>query len=163
MPRKVVRIFAKESQIAFRGVGSTTFRRRSIERGLEPDYCFYIHNVKKILGKREIDLKVDLPPDLAIEVEVSRRLLDRVGIYEAVGVPELWRFDGKRLRIFVLGADGHYVEQDDSVALPGFPATHVGRFIEKIWEQDEAAWEKWVRKEMRPFIPRARKRQRKSK
>jgi len=90
----------------YKSGGSTTFRRRDLEAGIEPDRCFYIQNQPALRGKRTLDLSIDPPPDLAIEVEISERLLDRVGIYERLGVPELWRNDGKRSRVMLLGRGG---------------------------------------------------------
>ena len=94
-----IRTLAQEVKLPIKGAGSTTFRRQDLERGLEPDRCFYIRDEARIRGIRQLDLRRDPPPDLAIEVEISHRLLNRVGIYAALGVAELWRYDGKRLQI----------------------------------------------------------------
>ena len=101
---QLVRIIAEELDIAIKGGGSTTFRREDVDRGLEADKCFYIRHERRVRGKKKIDLSVDPPPDLCIEVEISRRLLGRVSIYAELGVPELWRDDGKELRIGELSA-----------------------------------------------------------
>src|SRR6266851_39103 len=83
----------EELQLSVLGGGSTTFRRRRRRRGLEPDECFWIANEPRMRGKRRVDLRVDPPPDLAIEVDVTRSSMDRMGVYGALCVPEVWRLD----------------------------------------------------------------------
>ena len=62
---RVIETLAEETNQAIVSGGSTTFRREDLERGLEPDDCFYLTNASAILGKEEIDLRTDPPPDLA--------------------------------------------------------------------------------------------------
>jgi Uma2 family endonuclease len=83
--------------------GSTTLRRRLREKGLEADECFWIANAHRMAGRRRLNLRVDPPPDLAIEVDVTRSSLDRMSIYAALKVPEVWRLDGDILTFQVLG------------------------------------------------------------
>jgi Uma2 family endonuclease len=156
----LVRIVATELKVPHKGAGSTTFRRRRVQAGLEPDRCFYIRNVSALRGKRQIDLNVDPPPDLAIEVEVSQRLGVRVNVYQALRVPELWRYDGRSLRVFELGEAGTYVERDRSVAFPDLPLEEVHRFVQMGWDMDELEWDRtvrrWVRRNLRKAKPRRR-------
>jgi Uma2 family endonuclease len=84
-------------------------------RGIEPDQCFYIQNEAAIRGKRRIDLSVDPPPDLALEIDITFRT--HVDTYEALGVSELWRFSRKGLAIYVLKA-GKYEEAEESSVFP---------------------------------------------
>jgi Uma2 family endonuclease len=77
--------------------GSTTLRRRLLRRGIEADECFWITNAHRIAGRRRLDLRTDPPPDLAIEVDVTHSSLDRLAIYAALGVPEIWRLAGDTL------------------------------------------------------------------
>ncbi len=100
----LIKALLEELDIEFRSLGSTTFKK-SQTQGLEPDQCFYIQNEVAIRGKKRIDLSVDPPPDLAIEIDVTSRT--HPSIYEALGVPELWRFDRGKLQINVL-QDGSY-------------------------------------------------------
>ena len=85
----LVTILSEELAIPILGGGSTTFRRRDAAGGLEPDQCFYIRNVDRVRGREEIDLGRDPPPDLAMEVEIGRRTIDREAVYARLGVPEL--------------------------------------------------------------------------
>jgi Uma2 family endonuclease len=98
--------------------GSTTLRRRRVKRGLESDRCFWIANAPRMAGRRRLDLRTDPPPDLAIEVDVTRSSLDRMSIYAKLGVPEVWRLDGDKLTFHVLGEDGKYTEVAVSRSFP---------------------------------------------
>ena len=80
-----------------------------MDRGFESDESYYIQHAADVLGKDEIDLLIDPPPDLLVEVDISRSLLRKFGIYSVLGVPEVWRYDGERLRFYVLQGEG-YVE-----------------------------------------------------
>jgi Uma2 family endonuclease len=113
----LVEVLAEEMGIDVRNFGSTTFRREDLARGFEPDSCFYIQHEADISGKSTIDLTVDSPPDLVIEVDITSGSLAKLPIYAQVGVPEIWRYDGQRLRIYILTTEG-YVESDTSLALP---------------------------------------------
>lgn len=138
-----------ELNIPIRSGRSTTFRREDLERGLEPDECYWIQNEARVRGAGPIDLRRDPPPDLAVEVEITSRLLDRVGIYAALGVPELWRFDGEKLRVCILGADGRYADSDHSRALPRLPIGEVVRFLNMPKTMDETtlvrSFREWIR------------------
>jgi len=113
----LVEVLAEEMHIDVRNFGSTTFRRADLARGFEPNSCFYIQHEADISGKSTIDLTVDPPPDLVIEVDITRSSLDKFPIYAQLGVPEVWRYDGQRLSIYSLTAEG-YVESEVSHALP---------------------------------------------
>ena len=150
----LVRILAEELRIPLIGGGSTTFKRRDLKRGLEPDRCFYIRNAGRVRGKRELDLSIDPPPDLAIEVEISTRLLSRVSIYEALGVPELWRSDGIRLRVLHLAASGKYEPVDRSPSFPQVSLAQIVKLADMAWEMDDTAWARRVRAWIRKNIKR---------
>jgi Uma2 family endonuclease len=117
----LIKALLEELDIEFRSLGSTTFKK-SQTQGLEPDQCFYIQNEAAIRGKKRIDLSVDPPPDLAIEIDVTSRT--HPSIYEALGVPELWRFDQGKLQINVL-QDGSYALVAESPNFLGLPLCEV--------------------------------------
>jgi Uma2 family endonuclease len=87
---------------------STTLRRRHKQRGLEPDDCCWITHEPEVRGKTRINLRTDPPPDLAIEVDISRSSLNRMGIYAKLRVPEVWRYDSQGLAFCTLNANGDY-------------------------------------------------------
>jgi Uma2 family endonuclease len=101
--------------------GGMTHLRADLEKGFEPDECYYVQNWAKVAGTRDIDPTVDPPPDLAVEIEVSRTVLDRLPIYAAFRIPEVWRYDGSRLAVLLLQPDGSYRESSVSRALPALP------------------------------------------
>lgn len=113
----LVKALLEELNTEFISLGSTTFKNQVMAQGIEPDQCFYIKNEAKIRGKKRLDLTVDPPPDLALEVDITSRT--HPNIYEALKVPELWRFDKGKLQINVL-QDGHYVESQQSLNFPKF-------------------------------------------
>jgi Uma2 family endonuclease len=98
--------------------GMMTFQRDDLEKGFEPDDCWWIASQAKVSDTTEYDSQTDPPPDLAIEVEISHSLVRRIHIYAAMGVPEVWRFDGKTLRFCVLRSDGQYLDAERSVSFP---------------------------------------------
>lgn len=108
--------------------GQTTFRREELERGLEPDQCYWIEHCDSMKGKDQWSPDVDPPPDLALEIDVMSSSVDREGIYASLGVPELWRFDGRRLRSFQLKRK-RYLPIEFSRA---FPFLHVADLLPYI-------------------------------
>ncbi len=98
----LINVLAEEMAIDLRSFGSTTFRRKDLQRGFEPDACFYIPNEMRVRGEKKLDLAVDPPPDLVVEIDIISLSLDKLPIYAQIGVPEVWRYDGLRLSILVL-------------------------------------------------------------
>lgn len=145
---RMVEVFTEELNIDIESVGSTTFKREDLERGFEADECYYIQQAAAVRGKDEIDLLIDPPPDLLIEVDISRSSLSKFGIYGALGGPEVWRYDGERLRFYVLQAEGDREIQDSSV-LPPLSASQLLHFLRQRVEQSETALirgcRQWVR------------------
>ena len=122
---------AEELQIPYEPLGMTTWKKASSARGLEPDQCYYFAHEAIVREKAAIDLEVDPPPDLAIEVDITHSSLDRLSIYAALGIPELWRHDGRSLAMLGLGADGQYVAIASSLSLPNLRPSDVERFLER--------------------------------
>ncbi|MDJ1172114.1 Uma2 family endonuclease [Roseofilum sp. BLCC_M154] len=118
----LVEILLEELDIEFRNLASTTFKSQTMRQGLEADQCFYIENEAAVRGQKRIDLSVDPPPDLAIEIDLTSRT--RFNNYEALGVGELWRFNGTSLEINVL-QDGVYIQSDESPHFPGLSLTQI--------------------------------------
>jgi Uma2 family endonuclease len=98
-----VKILLDELAIDCECFGSTTFKRSEMNYGIEPDECFYIQNHQAVIGKDRLDLTVDPPPDLAIEVDVTSTT--QSDAYVRLGVRELWVYDGNELKIYVLQSD----------------------------------------------------------
>ena len=111
----LVKALLEELDIEFWSLGSTTFDKENMTEGVEPDDCFYIQNEAAVRGKKRINLETDPPPDLAIEIDITSRT--RFHNYEVLGVPELWRWNGRKLEINML-QDGKYVESNTSSIFP---------------------------------------------
>lgn len=145
----LLKAMADELGVPRKNGGSTTFRNEDLDRGLEPDQCYYLANEPAVRGKDDLDLSVDPPPDVAIEVEVSRSAIDRIGIYAALGVPEVWRTDGESLSVLLLCDDGEYEEQLESRFFAGVPIDGVASFLRKRRElaenELESEFREWVR------------------
>ena len=141
---QIVEELAVEMNVNFDSLGSTTFRRGDIDRGFEPDSCFYIQNAARVRGKKRIDLTVDPPPDLVIEIDITSPSLDKFPIFAQVGVPEVWRFDGSQLAIYEL-VGGDYQERDTSIAFPAITASEVTTFIKESETMDRPEWARKVR------------------
>lgn len=118
----LVKALLEELDIEFRSLASTTFKSEAMAAGVEADDCFYIQNEAVIRGKKRMDLTIDPPPDLAIEIDITSRT--RFNNYEALGVPELWRYDGQSLEINVLES-GKYKKSNISRNFPQFPLVDV--------------------------------------
>lgn len=142
---QLVLIFAEERDIIAQDFGSTTFRREDLERGFEPDSCFYIQNEGRVRGKKRLDLTTDPPPDLVIEVDITSPSLDKFSIYARLGVPEVWRYDGERLSIHELAEDAGYAEVQRSAVLPALTADVLTRFVRRSEILDWLAWIREVR------------------
>jgi Uma2 family endonuclease len=140
----LVEMLAVELDVSVRNLGSTTFKREDLAQGFEPDTCFYIQNAQRIHGKDEIDLAVDPPPDLVIKIDVTHPSLDKLPIYAAIGVPEIWRYDGHAVML-VIFQEGAYVERGESVAFPKLTRQVLSRFMEESKQQERTAWLRSVR------------------
>ena len=141
---QLVLAVAEELNIEAEDLGSTTFRREDLERGFEPDSCFYIQNEEQVRGKDRIDLAVDPPPDLVIEINITSPSFSKFPIYAQIGVPEVWRYDGERMTILVLeGSD--YAERTESIVLPPVTSNVLTDFVEKSKSMKRTAWLEVVR------------------
>jgi Uma2 family endonuclease len=134
-----------------RMLGSTTFRRKLLKRGLEPDECFYIQSLPRVRGRRRLALPKDPPPDLAIEVDITGRSLDRLPIYAALKVPEIWHYRGGRLRCVLLNESGEYNESQTSRAFPTIRPSELLRFVKLALTGDHMtaakAFRQWLRRQ----------------
>ncbi len=114
----LLKILLDELSLNWESFGSTTFKREEMATGIEPDDCFYRQNYAKMIGKERIDLNIDPPPDLAIEVDVTSKT--QLSAYEALGVPEIWRYENRKLKIYRL-ENNQYFASEVSPTFPEFP------------------------------------------
>lgn len=126
--RKMIDALAEETRIDIASGGSTTFKRKAKQKGLEPDECFWIQHESDVRGRDEITLENAPPPDLVLEVEVSRSVLSRIGIYASFAVPEVWRCRQKAIRVVRL-VEGKYQVAERSAAFPFLNPTALLPFL----------------------------------
>lgn len=120
--------------------------KRLQEAGAEPDACFYIQNWQAILGKEKIDLSVDPPPDLAIEIDLTS--LTDLDVYRTLAVPEVWIYRQKNLIIYVLTPEGY----DDCLTSPTFPDVDVKNLLPQYVEQAWVAGSSVALREFEQFL-----------
>jgi len=114
----LVRAYAEHLNVKLEAVGQTTWRRRVLQQGLEPDCCYYVTSADRIIGVKRINLDVDPPPDIAVEIDITNDSLSKFHIYAALKIPEIWRYDGKTFQFYQL-AGASYHKTAESSALPG--------------------------------------------
>jgi Uma2 family endonuclease len=141
----LINVLAEEMAIDVRSFGSATFQREDLERGFEPDGCFYIQNEARVGRKKKLDLMVDPPPDLVIEIDITSPSLDKLPIYAAAGVPEVWRYDGKVVTVYKLLENRQYQVQEASVAFPKLTSPVITQFVDESQALKRTAWIRRVR------------------
>ena len=125
---RLVMALSDELLIDIESLGSTTLKREMSAAGAEPDDCFYAQNAALVIGKEDLNLTHDPAPDLVVEINRTTSSLDRFPIYAALGVPEVWRFNGRQMRIHLLSED-RYEESTISKAFPFVTAQALSEFI----------------------------------
>lgn len=146
----LIRVLADEFNLNLKKFGSLTLKREDLQRGAEPDSCYYIQNEPLVRSKRDIDLNFDPPPDLVVEVDITNSSLDKRPIYASLGVPELWRYSGRSLQVFVLSKPVLiYVPVQRSLTFPLLMLDIIPQFIEQSLIDGETAtlrsFRVWVR------------------
>ncbi|MFS8778993.1 Uma2 family endonuclease [Synechococcus sp. R55.6] len=143
-----VRILATAYLGQIKTMGSTTLNYPHIERGAEPDNAYYLQNQPKVKG-RTVDFSQDPPPDLVVEVDITHSTINKLALYAAIGIPELWRFNGEELRIYQLTAQG-YQELEISPSFPGVPKDRLYQFLSEAREneiQAEQNLRNWIQEQ----------------
>jgi Uma2 family endonuclease len=148
---RLIEAATEELDLEIRSLGSRTCARQDLASGLEPDQCYYIQLEPQVRGIDQIDLAQYPPPDLAVEIDITSSSLNRFSIYQALGVPEIWRYDGEALEFYVLKSE-QYVVQLHSQALPMLTASDVLKFIQLRPKMGENAlikdFRRWIRKQI---------------
>ena len=137
-----------EWDMEFATGGSMTFKRGDLQRGLEPDDCFWIASEPLVRGKLEFDFTIDPPPELAIEFDISPSALDRAEIYARLGVRELWLYDGRTTRALTLDQQGQYVPCEYSLSFPTLKVSELTPFVQFGNPRETVrirAFQDWVR------------------
>jgi Uma2 family endonuclease len=157
---RIVDTLTEELDIPAEAGGMTTFNRRDLGKGAEPDQCFWFREMAaRVRGKKKLDMGVDPPPDLVIEVDITSSSLKRLKIFAALGTPEAWRYDGSALQFLHLQEDGTYQPREVSRNFPFFTVAEAARFLSEAGPMDKTAWIKAFRAYVRDvLVPRAQAR-----
>ncbi len=148
---RLIMTLTEELNLPLKSYGDMTCDREDLGRGLEPDECFYLTHEAEVRHKDRIDFTADPPPDLAVEVEITRSSRDRMGIYSKLRVPEIWRYDGVRLRVYRLKEDEDYEAVECSTYFPNLQIVDIAAFLERRRETDEnsliRSFRNWIREQ----------------
>ncbi|MEE4246599.1 MAG: Uma2 family endonuclease, partial [Kangiellaceae bacterium] len=106
--------------------------------------CFYFQNEATIRGRVDLNLEHDPPPDLALEIDITRKSLPRFPIYVRLGVPEIWCYDEGQLSIYLLQQDD-YVQAEQSQVFPTLRVQELPQLIEENRERGRLALRRAVR------------------
>jgi Uma2 family endonuclease len=139
-------VLLEELDLPWESLGSSTFKNSKMKTGIEPDDCFYLKNCQAIIGKKRLDLAIDPPPDLAIEIDLTSPT--QLSAYEALSVPEIWRYQQGKLAIFIF-VDGHYLESAHSSLFPTLP---INEGFSRILERNSEILMSEARKEFRQWV-----------
>ncbi|MEZ2239118.1 Uma2 family endonuclease [Microcoleus sp.] len=147
---RFVETLAEELDVKIEPLGSTTFKRPELS-GAEPDECFYIQNISAIKGKKRIDMSQDPPPDLVVEIDITSTSENSLQVYADLGVPEVWIYNGSRLKINRL-ENGEYVNCEISLAFPSVDVLEIVKFLELAETMDYLelvkAFRTWVKSQI---------------
>jgi Uma2 family endonuclease len=147
---RMVESFTLERRIPLHPAGSTTFKSEAKRRGLEGDESYWIQNEPRMRSRKDFDPESDPPPDLAVEVDITSSVLDRLDIYADLQVPEIWHFDGQTFSVLLL-REGKYEPGQRSEALPELTPEVVTRFLQMSDEMAHTelmlAFVEWVRQQ----------------
>jgi len=131
--------------------GSATMKKEHEQKGAEPDACYYVQSAELVGKKDEIDLNVDPPPDVVVEIDLHHESISKTSIYSSLGVPELWRYDGNRMTIYHLRGE-EYIVSEASESLPLLTSAVLTEFLARTSKEDQyeilLAFEEWLKQQL---------------
>lgn len=145
---RMVYFYCDEFDIKLEAYGSSTWKRRSLGKGVEPDACYYVESAARVIGKRKFDLDIDPPPDIVVEIDITNSSLRKFPIYAALGVPEIWRYDGKVFHFHEL-VTGSFTDSAQSRFLPGLTGQIMVETIKACVELGQTEAIRTFRKQLR--------------
>lgn len=143
-------IIADELNLNLKKFGSLTLKSTKAQQGVEPDSCYYLKNEPLVRNKQHIDLTVDPAPDLVLEIDITSGSLNKLPIYATIEVPEIWRYDGKKLTVFSFDRDNNnYQELNQSPTFSWLDLELIPKLINQSLEMGETAslreFRQWIR------------------
>ena len=149
---RMIEALTEELGIPVMSCGSTTFKDELRDCGLEPDECYYVLHEADVRG-RTIKLGEDPPPDLALEVDITASVIERLPVYAALGFPEIWQYIDGEIVIHQLQPSGIYAVVQQSRALPMVSVQKLVEHLDRCDKTDETTWirvfRQWVRNGMK--------------
>ena len=146
----LISVIADELNLNLKKFGSLTLKSQPLQQGVEPDSCYYIANEYQVRSKPNIDLAIDPPPDLVLEVDMTSGSLNKLPIHANFRVPEFWQYDGEKLTVFILEEAGNtYQEVNQSKIFPFLDVKQIPQLIQQSLEIGETAtlkqFRQWVK------------------
>ncbi len=126
----LVRLFARAHNIKVQKYGAATWKKQRLNRGVEPDCCYYVANALRVIGKRTFDLEIDPPPDIVVEIDITNESLSKFPIYAALSVPEIWWYDSKKIQFYEL-VRNKYCKVSESRSFPGLSPAMIEAALEQ--------------------------------
>lgn len=151
--RRLIETMAEECQLEIKPGGSMTFRRDDLDHAFELDDCFWIDNEASVRGRIDYDPHTDPPPDLGVEIEITRSAVNRMTLFAAMKVREIWRFDGQTMGVEILQPDGNYRSSERSST---FPWAEMQDIVPFIVPNDEIGYLAVIR-DFRDWVRRTRR------
>lgn len=133
---RMIETFTLHHEIEIRSASSTTFRLDELQRGFEADESYYIQNAIKVRGIAEIELTLQPPPDLVVEIDLTHSSISKRKLFAAMQIPEVWRYDGQSLWLGGLH-EGDYIDLAKSRALPAFPCGLAAELLSRQVHENE--------------------------
>jgi len=128
----------------YENLASTTFTREDLGRGFEPDACFYIQHADAVRTLRRLNLTLDPPPDLVLEIDLTSPSLNKLPLYAALGVPEVWRYTREGIHLYQRQGEG-YEPIEVSRVFPAVSRADLTHFLEQSRAMsNRTAWFKAV-------------------
>ncbi|PSF32675.1 hypothetical protein C7H19_21365 [Aphanothece hegewaldii CCALA 016] len=143
---------AEELNLNIKRLGSMTLKNSRMRQGAEPDSCYYIENEPRVRNKKKIDLDIDPAPDLVLEIDITSGSMDKLPIYAALEVTEVWRYNGTKLEVYILdGPILHYNLSENSKIFPWLDISKIPDFVQQSLIDGETAtlkaFRSWVRQQ----------------
>jgi Uma2 family endonuclease len=150
---RIIEMASLECGLRIRSVGSATRKSKKLAQALEPDESYYI-GPRAAQGRRKADTKKPLCPDLVVEVDLRRTVLDRLGSYAKLGVREVWRYRKGEIEFLVLNATCSYGPVEHSVSFPAISCKDIGRYLARLEDHDDEnaiilEFVAWLRKKLK--------------
>ncbi|OCQ98469.1 hypothetical protein BCD64_14230 [Nostoc sp. MBR 210] len=141
---QLIELLAEELNFNLKSMGSTTLKIPILKSSPEPDKCYYIQNEPAVRGKT-VNLAVDPPPDLILEVDITHTDINKKQMYQDMKVPEFWRYNGTKLTIYLL-EQGEYRESEASATFAILTKSMVYDFLAQCKTQGETQTKRAFRK-----------------